>query len=249
MADFTLHYWPIPFRGQPIRAVLAHVGATWREAGFDATLAERGADVSAQLIPHMGPPVLSDHGAGVHISQMPAILAYLGEIHGLFPDGAVSRALCHKVIGDGSDVLYEMTRHHGVRMWSKAAWRDYQPRLRRWMAIFEETGRRHGLTGGAGFMLGTPAPCLADLVTATIWGTMMAKLPGLRPMLEGQAPGVAGLCDRIGALPAQVALRRQSDAAYGDDWCGGQIEASLRAALGQQVAGRMRPGAAAQVLP
>ena len=31
MADYTLYYWPVPFRGQPIRAVLAHVGASWEE--------------------------------------------------------------------------------------------------------------------------------------------------------------------------------------------------------------------------
>lgn len=31
MLDYTLHYWPAPFRGEFPRAVLAHVGADWGE--------------------------------------------------------------------------------------------------------------------------------------------------------------------------------------------------------------------------
>ena len=32
MSDYTLYYWPLPFRGQFVRSVLAHVGALWTEA-------------------------------------------------------------------------------------------------------------------------------------------------------------------------------------------------------------------------
>jgi glutathione S-transferase len=228
MADYTLHYWPIPFRGQFVRAVLAYAGASWDEPGFDQVLAERGADPSAQIVPHMGPPVLTDNRNGVHISQMPAILSYLGEHHGLFPQDLGRRAMCHKVIGDSNDVLYEMTRHNGNQMWTRRAWESFQPRLARWMEIYQETGQRHGLTAQAGFMLGTATPCLADLVSATLWGTMTVRFPALRIMLTTNAPAIAGLSDRIGAIPSQQALRRQSDASWGDVWCGGQIEASLR---------------------
>ena len=214
-----------------MRSVLAYVGASWDEAGFDATLAAHTAAPAAQLIPHMGSPLLSDHRHGVHISQMPAILSYLGEQYGLYAVEPAKRALCNKVIGDANDVLYEMTRHNGAQMWTKRSWSTYQPRLRRWMAIFEETGRRHGLTAQSGFLLDTSQPCLADLVTATLWGTMIAKLTPLRPVLDAHAPNIAGLSDRIGAMPSQVALRIQSDASYDDAWCGGQIEASLRAVI------------------
>jgi glutathione S-transferase len=50
-------------------------------------------------------------------------------------------------------------------------------------------------------------------------------------MLEETAPAVAGLTRRMAALPEQAALRAESDAKYGDEWCSGQIEASLRAVL------------------
>jgi len=58
MADYTLYYWPIQFRGQFIRAVLTFVAASWDEAAFDAVFAQRAAEPKAQLIPHMGPPGL-----------------------------------------------------------------------------------------------------------------------------------------------------------------------------------------------
>jgi len=134
-------------------------------------------------------------------------------------------------MADANDVLYEVTLHNGAQMWTPETWNTYRPRLARWMAIFEEMGRRHGLTAQAGHFLGTETPGLADLAAAILWGTMTAKLPSLRPMLDVTAPAIAGLCDRISALPEKVELRARSEVEYADEWCGGQIEASLRAVL------------------
>jgi glutathione S-transferase len=231
MPDCTLYYWPVPFRGQFVRAVLAHVHATWDEAGLEAVRALKDAAPADQPVPHMGPPVLTDHGAGLSLAQMPAILGYLGAKHGLIPDDPARAALTAKIVADANDVLYEMTLYNGAQMWTQAAWNAYRPRLARWMEIFEETGRRHRLTPQAGHLLGTGTPGLADLTAHILWGTMTARLPSLRPLLDATAPAIAGLSDRIAALPDQVDLRTRSDAAYGDDWCGGQIEASLRAVL------------------
>jgi glutathione S-transferase len=175
--------------------------------------------------------VLTDHAADFSLAQTPAILAYLGRKHGLIPDDPPRAALTDKIVADANDVLYEMTLHNGAQMWTQESWSAYRPRLGRWMEIFEETGRRHGLTAEAGHLLGTEAPGLADLTTHILWGTMTAKLPSLRPLLGATAPGIAGLSDRIAALPEQVDLRARSDAEYGDEWCSGQIEASLRAVL------------------
>lgn len=231
MPDYTLHYWPLPFRGQFVRAVLAHVHATWDEAGFEATNALKDTAPAGQLVPHMGPPVLTDHAAGLSLAQMPAILAYLGGKHGLIPDDPARDALTAKIVADANDVLYEMTLHNGAQMWTQEAWNAYRPRLARWMEIFEETGRRHGLTPQAGHLLDTEKPGLADLTAHILWGTMTAKLPSLRPILDATAPAIAGLSDRIAGLPEQADLRTWSDAEYGDDWCSGQIEASLHAVL------------------
>ncbi len=231
MSDYTLYYWPVPFRGQFVRAVLEHVHARWQEAGTAATRALLETAPAEQPVPHMGPPVLTDHARGLSLAQTPAILGYLGAKHGLLPGDPARDALTAKLVADADDVLDEMTRQGGAMMWTKAAWDDYRPRLARWMAIFEATGRRHGLTIEAGHLLGTAAPGLADLAGYVLWGTMTAKLPALRGQLEASAPALAGLCDRIAGLPEQAGLRARSDAAYGEAWCSGEIEASLRAVL------------------
>jgi glutathione S-transferase len=231
MADYTLYYWPLPFRGQFVRAVLAHVSASWNEADMEALSSLIRAEPAKQLIPHMGPPVLTDHAADLSLAQTPAILAYLGGKYALIPDDPVRAALTAKIIADANDVLYEMTLHNGAEMWTQERWDNYRPRLARWMAIFEEHGRRHGLTAKMGYVLGTDSPSLADLVVYVLWGVMTSKLPTLRPVLETTAPRIAALSDRISGLPEQEQLRVRSDVEYGDEWCSGQIEASLRAVL------------------
>ncbi|MEJ2122427.1 MAG: glutathione S-transferase [Alphaproteobacteria bacterium] len=231
MSDYTLYYWPAPFRGQFVRSVLAHVHASWEEPGIGELSSLMDTAPAEQLVPFMGPPVLTDHAADLSLAQTSAILAYLGRKHGLTPDDPARAALSDKIAADADDVLYEMTLHNGAQMWTPKSWNAYRPRLGRWMEIFEETGRRHGLTPQAGYLLGTEAPGLADLTVHILWGTMTAKLPSLRSMLDETAPAIAGLSDRIAGLPEQDDLRARSDAEYGDEWCGGQIEASLRAVL------------------
>ena len=231
MAEFTLYYWPLPFRGQFIRSVLAHVGASWREASIDELLHLKDAEPSDQLVPHMGPPVLTDHKANLSFAQTEAILTYLGSKYDLIPADPVGTAMTAKIIADANDVLYEMTLHNGAQMWTQERWDIYQPRLGRWISIFEEQGHRHGLTNSSGYYLGTDDPSLADLVVHILWGVMTSKFPSLRPLLDQTAPAIAALSDRIGQIPEQEALRISSDAEYGDEWCGGQIEASLRAVL------------------
>ena len=39
MSDYTLYYWSVPFRGQFVRAVLAHAGKRWTEGG-DAAISK-----------------------------------------------------------------------------------------------------------------------------------------------------------------------------------------------------------------
>jgi glutathione S-transferase len=231
VADYTFYYWHIPFRGQFVRAVLARVGASWDEADVDALTSLWRAEPREQPVPFMAVPVLTDHRENLSVSQMSAILVYLGRRHGLTPADPRREALTAKVVADASDVLFEATRHHGAQLWGAQAWAAFRPRLKRWMEIFEETGRRFGLEAGAGQFLGTEAPGVADLATCMLWGTMTDRFPSLRPMLDEAAPAVAGLVDRIAARPEQVALRERGDAAWGEAWCGGEIEASLREVL------------------
>jgi glutathione S-transferase len=231
MADYELYYWSAPFRGQFVRAVLAFAGRAWREAGDGAVSELMGGAVREMPVPFMGPPLLIDPSAGFSIAQTPAILLYLGETLDLLPASPALRAMSLKIASDANDVIDELTLDGGREMWTKARWSAFEPRLRKWMSLFEETGRRHGLGRGAGFLLGGDKAGFADIVTATLWSTMGERFPRIQALFEEEAPLTAALTRRIADLPSLLALAERARRDYGDVYCGGQIEASLREAL------------------
>lgn len=232
MSDYKLYYWPAPFRGQFVRAVLAFAGQDWSEAGAEEISELMGAPVADMPVPFMGPPVLVDGAADVAIAQMPAIILYLGETLDLLPETPAARAMTMKVVHDANDVIDELTLDGGRQMWTKDRWAAFEPRLRKWMSFWEETGRRHGLTQTSGFLLGGAAPGVADVVTATLWTTMSDRFPALDALLQDAAPMTAALSRRVAALPPLAALAERAKADYGQTWSGGEIEASLRKVLG-----------------
>jgi glutathione S-transferase len=227
MADYDLYYWPVPFRGQFIRAILAYADRTWVE--HDASEIEKMMTTAPadQPVAFMGPPVLVDTRTGFALSEMPAIAVYLGDTLGLIPDDAAKRAMTAKITNDANDVIDEITIDGGREMWEPQTWNEFVPRLKRWMAIWEATGARHGLTEDGGFMLGTEEAGVADIVTSTLWSTMTDRLPAVAAMLEETAPRTAALSRRLQELPLLKALKKDSDARYGDAYCGGEIEKSL----------------------
>jgi glutathione S-transferase len=231
MSDYELYYWSVPFRGQFVRAVLAYAGETWTEGGDAAISKLMGGPVKDMPVPFMGPPVLIDKKADVAIAQMPAILLYLGETLNLLPSTPALRALTMKMVNDANDVIDEITSDGGREMWTEKRWRAFLPRLKTWMSFWEEMGRRHGLKADSGFILGGESPGVADVVTATLWSTMTERFPKIEAILKDAAPNTAALARRISALPplAELAARARRD--YGDAYCGGEIEASLRKVL------------------
>ena len=68
-------------------------------------------------------------------------------------------------------------------------------------------------------------------MTATLWSTMTARLPALGRLLDEAAPMTAALSRRVSERPALTELAARSREDYGDSYCGGQIEASLRKVL------------------
>ena len=232
MSDYELYYWPVPFRGQFVRAVLAFAGKTWTETDGDAIAALMGGAVKDMPVPFMGPPLLIDKTADFAIAQMPAIVLYLGETLDLMPGTPALRALTMKVVNDANDVIDEITQDGGRDMWTSERWDEFVPRLRKWMSFWEETGRRHGLQPESGFLLGREAPGLADVVTATLWSTMADRFGEIGALLHEVAPMTAALVARVAALPALAELAAKARRDYGDAYCGGQIEASLRKVLG-----------------
>ena len=134
-SDYELYYWSVPFRGQFVRAVLAHAGASWTEGGDEAIQAFMSGAPKDMPVPFMGPPVLVDRKAGIALGQMPAILSYLGETLDLLPSDPALRALTLKVVADANDVIDELTLDGGREMWTPQSWRAFVPRLQKWMLI------------------------------------------------------------------------------------------------------------------
>jgi glutathione S-transferase len=229
MSDYDLYYWPIPFRGQFVRAVLAYAGKSWREVGGAEILRLKAGPVKRLPSPFMGPPVLVDNYTGFAIAQSSAILLYLGETLNLLPADPRSRAMTVKISNDANDVIDDLTLDGGRLMWTEKRWLEFQPRLKRWMQLFEETVRRDGLRSG--YLLDGEQAGVADIVTAILWSTMGDRFPVLAAMLEETAPETAALTRRVAALPALARLAETSRAAYGETYCGGRIEKSLRKVL------------------
>jgi len=232
MADYDLYYWPVPFRGQFIRAILAHAGKSWAEHDSDAIGALMEKAPADQPVPFVGPPLLIDRSSSFALSQMPAIALYLGETLDLLPPTAEGRATSIKLVNDANDIIDELTLDGGREMWTKAKWEDFQPRLARWMAIWETIAAKADVTAEGGFLLGTDAAGLADIVGSTLWSTMADRFPAIAALLEKTAPRIAGHTRRIQHLPALAALERSTRAQYGNAYCGGQIEQSLRKVAG-----------------
>src|SRR4051812_33748980 len=145
MADYELYYWSVPFRGQFVRAVLAYAGKSWTEAGDAAISKLMEGPVKRMPVPFKGPPMLIDKKADFAIAEMPAIVLYLGETLDLLPATPALRAMAMKVVNDANDVIDEMTLDGGRQMWTEKRWQEFVPRLKKWMSLWEETGRRHGL--------------------------------------------------------------------------------------------------------
>lgn len=231
MPDYELYYWSVPFRGQFVRAVLAFAGKTWAEPGDGAIARMMEEQVPRMPVPFMGPPLLIDRKADFAIAEMPAIIIYLGETLGLLPPAPALRAMTLKIVCDANDVLDELTLDGGRQMWTARRWRAFLPRLRKWMSIWEETGRRHGLRAGSGFILGGEAPGIADVVTATLWSTMTGRFSTIGTLLDAAAPATASLTQRVASLPPLAKLAENARRDYGEAYCGGKIEESLRNVL------------------
>jgi glutathione S-transferase len=227
---FRLYYWPIPFRGCFISYLFA-----WRDAqlevvaGFEEIGALKNPPPADQLVPFVGPPVLVDLENDRSLSQMPAIVLYAARELDLAPADSFDLAMGMKVLMDCNDVLMEICRYNGTSMWTRDDWLEFRgARLPRWLAIFEESLQR-------GFV-GRDEVTFADIGVFALFGNLVRCLPALEPNVHEHAPGIHALCARIGSKPSLAEYVAADAARYGDQYCGGQIEASIRDMLAQDAA-------------
>lgn len=227
--SYQLFYWPLPFRGSFIRLALVLAEQPYTDASTDQVMNWKNQPVDQQSLPTMAPPFLAEDSSPGY-GQLPVILQHLCETYGLTPNDAYQRKLCLKMMLDASDVLLEITRHHGMTMWTTDDWSAFREhRLPRWMQIFEQTYQRFGDLKAPYFF--GPTLTEADIIVYGLWGTMISRLPELNPDFTKNAPKLANLVASLARHPRIADFESRQKAEFGDLYCGGQIEASLREML------------------
>ncbi len=234
---FQLYYWPLPFRGCFVSYLFAYRDVPLLEAAdFDEIGELKNLPPSEQEIPFMGPPVLRDLEARHSLSQMPAIVLYVARELELVPQDPFDVAMSMKVLMDCNDVLMEICRYNGSTMWEREEWIEFrQQRLPRWLAIFEESLQRG--------CIGKDPVSFADIGVYALFGNMTRCLPELDADVLQGAPGIHAHCQNIGSQPSLQRYVAGQAQQYGQLYCGGYIEKSIRKMLDADAREPVRSGA------
>ena len=125
---------------------------------------------------------------------------------------------------DCNDVLMEICRYNGSIMWEREEWNQFRSeRFPRWLRIFEESLNR-------GF-IGNARVSFADIGVFALFGNMMRCLPELEADVLAHAADIHAFCQQMGAQPSLAAHVAEQERQYGNLYCGGYIEESIRRML------------------
>ena len=205
--------------------LLTYVQAEFSQADCDEVLVVKNDEIAKQTILGMAPPFLLDAATGVKLAQMPAIMLYLAEKYQLLPRGAFAAARLQHVLGDVTDVLADITRNNGHQLWDVEAWRAFlDTRLPRWAQI----SAQHLTELGTAKETDGQRPNAVDISIWATWGNLYEHFPALNPWFEEFAPALVEHHRLLPSCPHLHHWWAQTREQYGDIYCGGQIEASLR---------------------
>jgi len=228
VTQYLLFYWDVPFRGIFPQLFLEEVRANYEWHDASKIYPEKSLKIRN---PGMAPPYLYEVKSETYLAQMPAILMHLAREYDYLPKHTETLDLSLKIILDCNDVLMEITNSFGLQMWNQKDWDEFRSeRLVKWMKIFEQTGLDHGLKSEKGYLLGSKIS-VADIATTALWGTLIHSFPSLKADLEENAPHILRLCERIEARPSLQAFLAKQREKFGEAYCGGEIEKSLRKML------------------
>lgn len=224
-AQYQLYYWRIPFRGCFISYQFAYADEPLLMSNDFTDIRNLMAQPPAeQPIPFVGPPVLIELSTGRAINQMPAIVLYIAEKLNLKPQNAFETAMCTKVLMDCNDVLMEICCYNGSSMWQRENWINFRTeRFPKWLRLFEESLNR-------GF-IGREQVTFADIAVFALFGNMMRCLTELEVDIRHHAPNIYALCKKIGSQPSLKKKVESEAEQFGQTYCGGQIEESIRKML------------------
>jgi glutathione S-transferase len=223
-AEYRLYYWPsIQGRGEFVRLVLEDAGAAYVDVARRPE--EEGGGVPALMAvldrgdigtPPLAPPVLQ-HGE-LFLGQTAAICAYLGERHGLAPEGDARWQALQLQLTLADFVVEAHDTHHPIAgslyyedQKAEAARRSAvfrAERLPKFLGYFERVLRLN-TAGGGNWLVG--AVCShADLSLFQVIAGLEYAFPNALGGLRSGHPNVFALHDRVRARP-NVAAYLASD--------------------------------------
>lgn len=222
---YKLYYWEAPFRGNFIQLLLEELNCGYQRFNASEIYPQRSLKIK---FPGMAPPYLYDASTKTYWAQMPAIMMYLARKHKFLPKDIENQILISKLIADCHDILLEFTNFYGKEMWTKKDWKKFrQERFSKWLQIFEKTGELHELRKTKGYLLGSKIS-VADITTTALFGSMLHTFPSLEDDFKQDAPNTLELIQRIENRPRIKKCLEKQRKEWGDIYCGGEIENSLR---------------------
>ncbi|MBO0904605.1 glutathione S-transferase family protein [Jiella sonneratiae] len=221
---YDLYYWPsIPGRGEYVRLVLEAAGLAYRDmarlpaskgGGIEAMFAFMKGEKGAHR--PFAPPFLVS--GDIVVSQTAVIAAFLGERHGLAPEGEADRLFARSIAVTTADFVAEAhDTHHPVgsglyydEQKAEAARRaegfraERMPKFLGWYEALLTAN-----PAASGWLVGK-APSYADLgLFQTVAGLRYA-FPRRMQSLAGSYPRVEALCARLAEEP-RIAAYLASD--------------------------------------
>lgn len=228
-AEFKLIYWPLPFRGNFALSILEYQRVSYELSSTDEVRDFLSAPIDLQPIPGMAPPVLLDIKRQKCINQMPAVVWYLGGIYDLLPRSLHQQVVAMKLLLDCNDLLSELTRANGAQMWNRADWIEFRrQRWVRWLQIFSK--HYDHSSESQPFILADKIS-IADFAIYALFATLMRCMPQFQVDIEQHAKPVFRLCQYVNRMPQMQNWQQLQQSQLKDQYCGGQIEQSLRQML------------------
>ena len=228
--DYQLFYWNVPFRGNFPLILMSEAGLKFEVV--DASKIYPDSSLSI-ICPGVAPPYLLDCKENKYLNQMPAIMMHLASRHNLLPKNSPDVWLALKLILDCNDILYEITRYHGMEMWTSQKWKEFRTyRLSKWLNQFETIGYER-LDKTSGFFFDGKIS-VADLSVTALLGALKWSFPALTTDMKASCPNVLSLVERVEKREGIKQFLKKQRKELGKEYCSGQIEDSIRSMLSSQ---------------
>ncbi len=210
--EYKLYYWDAPFRGNFIEYILIKANCEYTRHNASEIYPDKSLKIN---YPGMAPPYLYEAETKKYFSQMPAIGFYLAKRQGLL-DTFKDEYFTLKVLADCHDVLTEITNFYGTKMWTPESWKDFKnDRFKKWLNLFDQ------------YALDSPS-LVERLSLAALIGPILRSFPDLSSFIRDNGPRTFELTHKVESDKQISDLLKKQHKAWGNIYCGGEIEESLR---------------------